>query len=229
MASKFQGEGAAAGATSGALAGSAAGPWGALAGGVAGGLLGGFSSKGKTDPNYAVNELAQQRQRDISYFAADLAKARQQYIANLNNLQSLTYAKFAPMAESQFASRGLEVTGGSFQAALARRAADLQAQGQLAASEGQIQDLNTVQQLRAGAFGAQLGAQQPMTQQQSPMGGLLGQLGSAGLTALLNRAGQRPIAGSQSYAQPSQFNYQTRSPVSRSTSLNTGTNPFFPR
>lgn len=226
MATKFSGEGAGAGATSGALAGSALGPKGAIIGGLAGGLLGGFSGKGKTDPNYAVNDMAAARQRDISYFATDLAKARQQYISNLNNLQNLSYARFAPIAESQFASRGLEVTGGSFQAALARRAAELQAQGQLENAQGQIQDLNTVQGLRQGVFSSQLGAQMPMQQQQGPMAGLLGQFGSAGLTALLNRVGQGGMgtgqvqqpSGQQAYsgpmAKPQAYNF-FNSPVSK--------------
>lgn len=194
--------------------------------GLAARALGG---KNKGDPNYAANELAQQRQRDISYFAADLAKARQQYMANLNNLQNLTFAKFAPMAESQFASRGLEVTGGSFQAALARRAAELSATGLAENAQGQIQDLNTVQQLRQGTFGAQLGAQQPMQQQQSPLPGIAGNLSSALLTALINRSGQNAVPGSQSLAQPSQFSYGAgrRSPVS--TNYGYQTSPFSPR
>lgn len=150
--------------------------------GVAGGLLSKKKQVGLSRGD--IEYLIAQRQREIGNFANSLAEARMRYTSQLRNLSDLTYRRFVPQAEAGFAGRGLSVTGGAFQSALAKRAAELEAQGYVSAADMERQDLMNVENLRGQAFGLGLSAQMQVQPPQDPYGQLWGQLAGAGLTTM---------------------------------------------
>ena len=99
------------------------GPWGAAAGGALG-LASGFLG-GDSGPSFDEG-LWKDRQGQIESFRDRLAGLRTQYRTSLANLSNNTYNRFMPLAQAQFAGKGLQVSGGAYGAALARKAAELQ-------------------------------------------------------------------------------------------------------
>ncbi len=97
------------------------------------------------------------RQQQIGDFSNSLATARQNFLTQTNQLQQDAFKRFAPQAEAQFAGRGLDVTGGAFQSALAQKAAEYQNNLIASQADQQRQDLMSVQNLQTGLFPQQLG------------------------------------------------------------------------
>ena len=199
----FSGRDAVAGGISGGSAGMSTGnPWAALAGAGVGALAGGFMGGGAKgiDPNFITNQI-KERVGQIQGYQQQLAAARQNYMSHLNNLQNLTFSRFMPMMEAQFAGRGLSPSGGAYQSALAKQSAMLQAQGQEANAKGEIEDLNNVQNLMSSAYGQGMPLQAGLAQYNQgianapdPMMGALGQLTGAFLQA---RMGPKVVSSPQ--------------------------------
>lgn len=193
----FSGSGAAQGAVGGASAGAAFGPWGAAIGGVGGGIAGGFLGGPGKKSGYNrsdIERLTNARHQQIQDFSNQLMQARQRYLTNLNNFQNLAFKRFAPIAESQYAGRGLNVTGGAFQSELAKQAAQAQAEGALQASQMERQDLGNVENAFGGLYSGQMGlmGQQPEQVAPNAFSQFAGQAAGLGLEALLK---QRMLAG----------------------------------
>lgn len=171
-------------------------PWAALAvtgAGLAGGLFGKKSQQGGLSRG-DIEGLIANRNNDITNFANSLAQARTKYMASLSNLNTMAFNKYGGQAEANYAARGLQVTGGAFQSALAKKAAELQAQGDLTAAEMERGDLGKVEGLRSDAFAAGFGAQREVKAPTDPYSGLYGQLFSAGLSSALD-----PRSGGDNY------------------------------
>lgn len=124
---------------------------GSSLGGAAGSMFGssGVPQVNQTDLNNNLNRRIGQ----IQGYQQQLSQARANYSNQLNRLQNLTFQRFMPMEEAQFAGRGLSANGGAYQSALARQAAMLQAQGSAANAQGQIEDLNNAQNAFNQAYG----------------------------------------------------------------------------
>lgn len=159
---------------------------------------GGGFSKGDLD------FILAQRQREIDTFRQSLAASRERLSARIGALQDITFKRFGGQAEAQFGGRGLQVTGGAFQSTLARQAAGLQAQQEVATSQIERQDILAEQGLRASVFGQRLGGLTDIgaresavgLQQQQTFGTLAGQLGTEALfefgSALKQRRTRQP-------------------------------------
>lgn len=163
---------------------------GAAAGGYADKLFGPGETSGYSKGD--VERITNARHQQIQDFASGLAQARQRYLANFNNFQDLVFKRFVPNAEAQFAGRGLSVTGGAFQSALAKQAAQLQAQANVESSQMEREDLNSVNQAFGGLYGTQAGiyGAQPFQQKPNPFMSFAGQTaGLAGQIALLKAMG----------------------------------------
>lgn len=217
MAGKGSSYGTVGGMATGAVIGGAVGgPTGAAVGaslgGSAGGAIGGMfdSEAGSTYSKSDFNALFDQRQNQISRFEEALAGARARYVGNLYNLQNLTFSRFAGQAQAQFANQGLNINGGAFQSALARRATDLTAEGLLGESEMERADLGTVQAARGGLYDKAFGMVGGQFQQpQAGYGQALGALGSQGLSELFAQRRQsqdqaflREIYGTGQFIKP---------------------------
>jgi hypothetical protein len=174
------------GAASGAMMGTMVAPgFGTVIGAGLGaaGILGGSSGgSGPSYGNWSPDTLYNQRMSDINNFSDKLATARQSYLTNLQNLQNITLRQTAQDMGAAFGARGMDVTGGGFQSALARYAAPLIASGQLEASNMERNDLTNVANMKngaqgqmvSGAYGNQAQQNQNNIQGQQAVGGLLG-------------------------------------------------------
>ena len=154
----------------------------------------------------AIDVYTSRRLASIDSFSQALSASRAKYLANLNNLQNLTMQRFAPNLEAQYAGRGLNVGGGAFASALAKKSAELQAQGLLDASTLERADLTSVGQMRDSAYAGQVGqsVQYGMNQNTLDYGSnaQLGNLSAKFLTpeALTNLA-QGVASGGSAFAQ----------------------------
>lgn len=159
----FSGEKALAGGQSGAARGSAFGPWGAAIGGGIHAVTAGFGAKGyfgageDNEPWYDEGWF-NQRAADIGSFETQLATARTRYLTSLGQMYDQAYSRFSGNAEAGFATRGLAVNGGAFASALAKKAADYQAELTPLAYKSEREDLGTVQNLRSNLFGQRVAA-----------------------------------------------------------------------
>jgi len=97
-----------------------------------------------------------QRQVQIDKFREQLSVSRARLSNRISALQDLTFKRFGGQAEAQFGGRGLQVTGGAFQSALAREAAGLQAEQEVEISRTEREDIGAEQGLRASLFGQRL-------------------------------------------------------------------------
>lgn len=157
------GYGALGGAVLGGVAGSFMGnpAMGASLGSSLGGSLGGaFGSNPNAGFNPSrLNDIFSDRDRQIGNFANQLAQARQQYYqTTLPQFQKFAMSRFMPQIESNLAGRGLQVSGGAFGSALARQAADFQAQQSLGQYQDTRTDLNNVNSAYGQNFNGLLGA-----------------------------------------------------------------------
>jgi len=129
------------------------------------------------------------RQGQIDTFRQELASSRAKLSARIGALQELTFKRFGGKAEAQFGTRGLQVTGGAFQSALAKEAANLQAEQDVAIAGQERADITAEQKLRTGLFQQRLGGLAGIgaiegaagLQRQQALGQLTGQLGSQAL------------------------------------------------
>lgn len=154
---------------------------GALAG-AAGGFLG-SEAGGLTQDQ--IQKAIDDRRIQINTFGEQLARARAQYLNQLSNLQTLTMSRFGSNLETQFGAKGLNVGGGAFQSALARRTVELQAEGSLEEAKMTREDLGSVAGLKQGAWPQGLSLQQhygdqQLAQKQAMMSGL-GSLAGSGI------------------------------------------------
>lgn len=149
---------------------------------AAGGL--GLTAAGmmRKQPNYGYSKgdleaLAARRSGEINDFALQLSGLRQRYASQLTNFGNNTFNRFAPQAEASFGARGLQVTGGAFQSALARRASEIQDEQGQALLGLEHSDINAVDSARAGLFSGQAGFN-PSGPSADPMAQAMGGLGS---------------------------------------------------
>lgn len=172
---------------------------------VAGGLglgVAGLLRKNKTQ-GYSKGDLdyiAAVRAREIDNFSNQLTGLRTRYSAALANFGNYTFNRFVPQAEASFAGRGLNVTGGAFQSALARKAADIQQSEGLEMYNRERSDIGAVNDawsaLRAAQLGggfSNMGGVAP-----DPTGEAMGMLSSALLSYGANAAGGGKGGGSKS-------------------------------
>lgn len=158
-----------------------------------GGILASLMGGGSSGPTYDRAMLAK-RESDINDFAALLDQARSEYLNSVQNFQTNTFNQYMPLAEAQFAGRGLNVTGGAYQTALARESANRMAELTPLAYSAKREDLNKVQSLRSALFGASFDASNDemayntkrKDTQNDQMWNGLGQLGGALLFSRLN-------------------------------------------
>jgi hypothetical protein len=141
----------------------------------------------RKQPNYGYSKgdldyIAAQRAGQIDAFAKQLSEARARYATQLNQFGNNTFNRFTPQAESSFAGRGLSVTGGAFQSALARKAAEIQDNEMLNLFNVEHGDIKSVDDARGNLAGAQLG-RGPSGPSPDPIAQGLGQL-SGGLGSL---------------------------------------------
>ena len=110
-------------------------------------------------PDYSnVTKLYNERAAQIGAFAQNLASARARYLTSLNNMYNNAYARFSGNAEAGFASRGLAVNGGAFASALAKKTAEYQDAGDVAAVGMEREDLGRIDQAYGANTGAYMGA-----------------------------------------------------------------------
>jgi len=199
MAVGFSGGGALSGATTGAALGTGYGGPGigtAIGAGV-GLLAGGFLGGGKKQKGFNardIQNLLDQRARQISEFQVSLAGARQRLLDRVGAFQQAAFKRFLPEAEAQFAGRGLQVSGGAFGSELARRAASAEENLALQAAQLEREDLLAAEQLRGQAFGAGFGAQTELGMFQSRLAAQPDEL-SQSLGALAGAALPELISG----------------------------------
>lgn len=161
-----------------------AGAW--AAGGPIGGML--YNNKdmfGGGGPSYD-QAMIDRRTGQINELAANLAKSRAGFASSLQNMYSNAFNTFGGNAEAKFGARGLQVTGGGFQAELARKAAEYQSQMDTEIYGNERQDLMAVDNARAGLFGTNMQADmqdrmQKLQSRQAMMQGLGNFAGQAGL------------------------------------------------
>jgi len=112
-----------------------------------------FGGKG---PNVQQEVEAQIRRRlgAISAFQKELQSVREKSAAAFSRLQQLSLERGTGIQEAKFAGRGLQVTGGGFQAELARAVTEAQTQEAVRSAEREREDLSLVEQLRQQAYGA---------------------------------------------------------------------------
>ena len=114
---------------------------------------------GKKGPDYSnITRLYNERATQIGAFAQSLASARAKYLTSLNNMYNNAYARFSGTAEAGFANRGMSVSGGAFASALARKAAEYQDAGDVAAVGMEREDLGRIDQAYGANTGAYMGA-----------------------------------------------------------------------
>lgn len=134
-------------------------------------------------------ELIMNRRSEIASFEKTLAAARASYLTSLGNFYNNSFNRFAPQAEAMYAGRGLQVTGGAFQSALAKQAADYNASLSTTAYEDEREDAKTVEGLRQNLFGSTFDADarergmkyQNKNENMKAIGGFAGQLGMMGV------------------------------------------------
>jgi hypothetical protein len=154
---EFSGEGAFGGAMAGASAGSAGGPpgmaAGAIIGGLGGGLLGGRKTKNVFDADFYAR-----RRAEISSFAEKLASARRSYMNSITSMGDTAFGRFMPLAQAQFANKGLQVNGGAYGAALARESARISSEMLPSVYEAERGDLATVENMNNNLFSSEASA-----------------------------------------------------------------------
>lgn len=195
----FSGSGAMMGAGTGAGIGfMVGGPLGAGVGavaGLAGGGFGGLFGGGKA-PGLDYG-MIKDRRGEIATFERNLAAARARYLTSLGNMYNQAYARFTQNVEPGFASRGLQVSGGAFASALARKTADYQAELEPIAFQAEREDLSTAETMRQNLFGSIFGNKSSMDlagwnadrQDMRSIGGFAGQLGMMGAQKYMSRPG----------------------------------------
>jgi hypothetical protein len=100
------------------------------------------------------NDTIKRRALEIDAFRNDLRTNRESFAGKLRLLQNRVFNRFASQTESQFAGRGLSISGGSFASALGKRGTDIQFQEDVNQFDRERQDLTAVQGLRENLFRA---------------------------------------------------------------------------
>jgi hypothetical protein len=134
-----------------------------------------------------LDAIAAQRASQINDFSSQLASMRSQYLNQIPGLQKAAFNQFGNDAAANFGAKGMETGSGAFQSALAREAIPMQAQMYGNAYSTGVQNLNAVNQARAGLFQGQMGAGSAgmSAPTQNPTWAGLGQFaGQAGLMSM---------------------------------------------
>ena len=179
----------------------------------AAGMFGGGGES--VGPSYY--DLLNQRNQEMQMFQQQLADSRQNYITQMGALNKTVMSQFAPNLEGQFAARGLNVTGGAYQAELARKSATLGAEANVnAAQMGQQNILSLMNwagnpMALGNPYGEANQQQQLMAQQANSqgIGRLFGTALGVGANAMMGNFAGAASAGAGGLS--SMFN---RSPVS---------------
>lgn len=220
----ISGQGALQGASIGAGMGSSFGPWGTAIGagvGAIGGAFGLGKKSGPSGPSYY--DLLNQRNNEMNSFANKLAMNRANYLQSMQNLNKTVMSQFAPDLEASYGARGLNVTGGAYQAELARKSALLGSEANVNAARMGQQDINSVINFGGNpmslgnpygmaGYNSELDAQRSNSQ---AIGGLVG----SGLSSLMNQGvasrlnssggGLGPLFGRTPVAPSSQPGYES--------------------
>lgn len=117
-----------------------------------------FAPKGGGPSFNELTPFIERRRTEINTFSRALSDARARRTARAGELAQRAFERGTAVSEAQFAGRGLQVTGGGFQAELARQAANIQAQVNLDTAQQEAADIRAVEQQRAGLFGTTFGA-----------------------------------------------------------------------
>lgn len=162
MASYDIGTGLSGAGTGAAVGAKLGGGWGAVGGAVVGAGLGflGKKKKAVAFDRSRIDALKRQRDIDIGSFSAQLAGARHRLEAQRQQLVNRTMSTFSPDLEASYGARNLSVTGGAFQSALAKKAADLQAQLGVSNAESERADYDAVEKYKADLFNTMMGYEQ---------------------------------------------------------------------
>lgn len=135
-------------------------PW--LAAATAASTTAGLLSGNKKSEGYSKGDLeylAAQRAREIDSFSRQLAQARARYAARIPQLQKEAFNRFTPELEANLAGRGLQVSGGAFASAAARRGTELQADLETQLYGQEREDIGAVESMRSALANAQFGGQ----------------------------------------------------------------------
>lgn len=173
------------GAASGAAMGAAGGPVGMGIGAAVGlgvGLFGASQDSGSYS-GYSkgdMDRLISDRSSQIDKFSSLLDSAHADYMTQITALDSAAFKQFMPDLAAHLASKGLTADSGAFTSAAAREAVNMRAGLATGAYTSQVNNLNSVNNARAGVFDAALGSDSKNFLAQTPpnpVWGALGQLG----------------------------------------------------
>lgn len=130
---------------------------GFAAGGGAGAIIGGMMG-GSSGPNFQpIKDAITLRQHQIDEFSNQLESARNNVLANYQNLQKHTMARFSGAFEASLAGRGLSPTGGAFASGVGQKAGELESQYDTLNTNMTEKNLYDVENMRSQLFGSQMG------------------------------------------------------------------------